>query len=130
MPGASLTTTVNSISCLFFIRTLQRLCKALNVGDITMEALAVNGPWSAYSDGQPSPLPHLTRAAVRAQLGRRLCLADAYVSLGKIEVEQRRTAAAGTALPPISSHLLPSPSRRISLRNESLLTVIADTLWS
>ena len=46
VPGAPLTMTVNSISCLFFIRALQRLCKALNVSDITKEALAANGPTS------------------------------------------------------------------------------------
>ena len=43
VPGAPLTMTVNSISCLFFIRALQRLCKAVRVDDISKETL--NSKW-------------------------------------------------------------------------------------
>jgi hypothetical protein len=45
-PGSPVTLTVNSIACLFFTRSLQRLCKAMHVDDITKEALASNGPTS------------------------------------------------------------------------------------
>jgi hypothetical protein len=38
--------SVTSITCLFFTRALQRLCKAINVADLSWEALAANGPMS------------------------------------------------------------------------------------
>ena len=44
VPGCRVTMTVDSVACLFFTRALQRLCKAINVDDITKEALASNGP--------------------------------------------------------------------------------------
>jgi hypothetical protein len=38
--------SVTSITCLFFTRALQRLCKAINVADLTREALVANFPRS------------------------------------------------------------------------------------
>ena len=38
--------SVTSITCLFFTRALQRLCKAIDVAELSLEALAANGPTS------------------------------------------------------------------------------------
>ena len=46
IPSSPVTLTVNSIACLFFTRALQRLYKAINVADISPEALAARGPSS------------------------------------------------------------------------------------
>jgi hypothetical protein len=44
VPGCPVALSVSSIACLFFTRALQRLCKAINIADISLEALAANGP--------------------------------------------------------------------------------------
>jgi hypothetical protein len=41
--GSPAILTIGSVSCMFFTRSLQRLCKAINVDDITKDALASNG---------------------------------------------------------------------------------------
>ena len=38
-PGSHVTLTVSSMACLFYTRALRRLCKAMNVDDISKEAL-------------------------------------------------------------------------------------------
>ncbi len=43
-PGSSATLTVSSLTCLFFARALQRLCKAANVSDISKETLPTKWP--------------------------------------------------------------------------------------
>jgi len=43
-PGSSVTLTVNSVACLFFTRALQRLCKAVNVSDISKDTLPSKWP--------------------------------------------------------------------------------------
>ena len=46
VPGCPVALPISSIACLFFTRALQRLCKAINVADISLNALAANGPTS------------------------------------------------------------------------------------
>ena len=46
VPACPVALSVSSIACLFFTRALQRLYKAINVADISPEALAASGPSS------------------------------------------------------------------------------------
>jgi hypothetical protein len=43
-PGSPVTLTVSSVACLFYTRALRRLCKAINVDDISKEVLYSRWP--------------------------------------------------------------------------------------